>query len=301
MSEIRGICPIIAMPFTETGEVDYSSMRNLLRILTSGGCHGLTLFGIGGEYYKLTDEERRQLIGIVVEGCRKGGVPSIVSITQHATEVAVKEARHAEEAGADCLMLLPPFFLKPSAADLYAHIKSVGEAVRIPIVVQYVPQHTGVSIEPATFARLSNEVENITYYKIECKPPGAYISRLLEATSNRAKVLVGSAGLQLIEALDRGAVGAMPGSAMFDIYLSIYDHYCQGDREEAIRIHNELVPMVNHILQKTEMIIYYAKKMLKMRGFIESDYCRMPSFTPDKHYDRLFHEHYERLSPYLDG
>ena len=106
MSDIRGICPIIAMPFTETGEVDYSSMRNLLRILTKGGCHGLTLFGIGGEYYKLSDEERRQLIKIVVEECKKGDVPSIVSITQHATEVAVQEARHAEEAGADVSGLL---------------------------------------------------------------------------------------------------------------------------------------------------------------------------------------------------
>lgn len=299
MADIKGICPIIALPFTETGEVDYESMRNLVRTLIEGGCHGLTLFGIGGEYYKLNDEERKQLIWLVVEECKKGGVPSIVSITQHATEVAVREAQYAEGAGADCLMLLPPFFLKPTAADLYAHMKSVGEAVSIPLVIQYVPQHTGVPIEPATFARLSDEVNNITYYKIECKPPGAYITRLLEASQNRVKILVGSAGLQLIEALDRGAIGAMPGSSMYEIYLKIYSHYCEGNREEAIRIHNALLPMLNHILQKTEMIIYYEKKILKRRGIIQSDYCRMPTLTPDKYYDRLFEEYYEQISPYL--
>lgn len=300
MSDIKGICPIIAPPFTKTGEVDYESMRNLLRTLIKGGCHGLTLFGIGGEYYKLNDRERKQMIELVVEECKKGGIPSIVSITQHATEVAVKEAQYAEEAGADCLMLLPPFFLRPTAADLYAHMKLVGEAVKIPVIIQYVPQHTGVAIEPAIFAKLSNEVDNITYYKIECRPAGAYITRLLEITRNRVKIFAGSAGLQLPEALDRGAIGAMPGCSMYEIYLKIYDHYFQGNREEAIRIHNALVPMLNHILQKTEMIIYYEKKILKRRGIIESDYCRMPTFTPDKYYDRLFEEYYEQISPYLD-
>jgi dihydrodipicolinate synthase/N-acetylneuraminate lyase len=299
VTDIRGICPIIALPFTEAGEVDYGSMRNLVRTLIEGGCHGLTLFGIGGEYYKLNDDERRLLIELVVGECKKGGVPSIISITQHATEVAVKEAQYAEEAGADCLMVLPPFFLKPTAGDLYAHMKSVGEAVRIPAVIQYVPQHTGVTIDPVTFARLSDEVNNITYYKIECKPPGAYITRLLEIAENRVKVLVGSAGLQLIEGLDRGAVGAMPGCSMYEIYLKIYDHHVQGNREEAIRIHSVLVPMLNHILQRTEMIIYYEKKILQRRGIIQSDYCRMPTFTADKYYNRLFEEYYQQISPYL--
>jgi 4-hydroxy-tetrahydrodipicolinate synthase len=195
--------------------------------------------------------------------------------------------------------VLPPFFLIPTAADLYTHMKSIGEAVKIPTVIQYVPQHTGVSIDPAIFARLSDEVDNIAYYKIECKPPGAYITRLLEITENRVKILVGSAGLQLIEALDRGAVGAMPGCSMYEIYLKIYDHYVQGNREEAIRIHNVLLPMLNHILQRTEMIIYYEKSILQRRGFIESDYCRMPTFTPDKYYDRLFEEYYQQVRPYL--
>jgi len=298
--DVKGICPIIATPFTESSEVDYESMRNLLRVLIQGKCHGLTLFGIAGEYYKLNDQERRQMIELVLEESKKGNVPSIISITQHATELAVKEAQHTEEAGADCLMLLPPFFLNPTVGALYNHMKLVGEAVRIPVMIQYVPQHTGVPIEPATFARLSSEVENIVYYKIECRPPGAYITRLLESTQNRVKIMAGNAGLQLPEALDRGAIGVMPGCSMYEIYLKIYNHYLQDNREEAIRIHNALLPMLNHILQSTEMIIYYEKKMLKKRGIIESDYCRMPTFTPDKYYDRLFEEYYEQISAYLD-
>lgn len=80
------------------------------------------------------------MMEITIEECRNGGVPSIISITRHSTELAVQAAKEAEAAGADCLMLLPPFFLKPPLAALEHHIRAVGEAVTIPIIVQYAPE-----------------------------------------------------------------------------------------------------------------------------------------------------------------
>lgn len=299
MFDIKGICPIIATPFTETGEVDYESLKHLLRVLVAGGSHGLTLFGIAGEYYKLSEREGEEMIRLVVGECQKGGVPSIISITQHATELAVKQAQRVERAGADCLMLLPPFFLKPSAADLYNYMKSIGQAVKIPIMVQYAPEQTGVSIPPEVFERLSSEVGNIIYYKIENKPPGSYITRLLNLTKNRAKIFVGNAGFQLPEALERGAIGAMPGCSMFDVYLEIYNRHARGEKELSITTHNALLPMLNHIRQDVEMIISYEKRILQKRGFIENAYCRKPTFTPDKFHDELFESYYAKLESYF--
>ena len=148
-------------------------------------------------------------------------------------------------------------------------------------------------------ADLSNEFNTIQYFKIECKPPGPYISKLLELTDNKVKIMAGSAGLNLPEAFDRGAIGGMPGSSMFDLYLKVYESYMRGERDESIRLHNLLVPMINHILQRTEMIIYYEKRILKRRGFIESDHCRLPTFTPDEYYDRLFEDYYAMIKPHL--
>lgn len=295
-AEIKGISPIVAAPFTDNGDVDTDSLRNLLRALIRGGCHALTLFGIAGEYYKLNDEERRSMVKVVVEECKKAGTHSIISITEHATELAVRQAKYLESQGADCLMLLPPFFLKPSADALYTHMKKVGEAVQIPVMVQYAPEQTGVAITPDVFAKLSGEVENIIYYKIECKPVGAYITRLLSNMGDKGRIFVGNAGYQFIEAFDRGAIGAMPGCSMFDVYLKMYSAYVAGDRAEAIRIHNQLLPMLNHIRQNVEMIIHYEKKILKKRGIIESDYCRIPGFAADRIHDRLFDEYYAKMA-----
>ena len=292
MVEIKGICPIIAATFHENGEVDYESLENLVKTLIKGGCHAVTLFGIAGEYYKLSDEERKKMVEVTVKAAKEAGGKTIISVTDHATEVAVKTAKYFEEAGADCLMLLPPFFLKPGAAYLYEHMKAIANAVSIPIMAQYAPEQTGVAISPQTFINLEKECPNIMYYKIECKPAGPYVSELVRMTEGRMKIFVGNAGFQIIECMDRGAIGAMPGCSMYDVYLDIYNEYVNGNRDEAIKIHNLLLPMLNHIRQNVEQIISFEKRILARRGIIKSAYCRKPSYNTDPYFDRLFDEFY---------
>ena len=202
MKEIKGIAPIIAATFNEQGEVDYEDLYNLVKHLIKGGCHAVTLFGIAGEYYKLSDNERAEMTKVVVKSCRDNGGTSIISVTDHSTELAVKQAKFYEEAGADCLMLLPPFFLKPGANYIYEHMKAVANAVKIPVMAQYAPEQTGVAIAPEVFCKLRKECPNIIYYKIECKPAGPYITNLMNLTDGEMKIFVGNAGFQLIECMD---------------------------------------------------------------------------------------------------
>lgn len=296
MTDIKGICPIIAATFKDNGEVDYISLENLVKTLINGGCGAVTLFGIAGEYYKLTDDEREKMTEVCVKSAHEAGGKVIVSVTDHATEVAVKRAKYFEEKGADCLMLLPPFFLKPGAKYLYEHMKAIADAVKIPIMAQYAPEQTGVAISPETFCRLEKECPNMIYYKIECKPAGPYVTNLMNLTDGKMKIFVGNAGFQLIECMDRGAIGAMPGCSMYDIYVDIYNKYVSGNRSEAIEIHNFLLPILNHIRQNVEQIISFEKRILKRRGIIESDYCRKPSYNTDKYFDRLFDEFYSKAA-----
>jgi len=299
MVELKGIIPAIASTFTRTGEYDYDSYTNLVRTLTSGGCHGIFLFAIAGEYYKLTEAEEQRLVTITVEECRRSGTPSVISVTKHATEVAIRSAQEYEAAGADTLVVLPPFFLKPGGAEVVDHLRRVAQAVKIPVVVQYAPEQTGVSIAPQALANLCNEVENMQYFKIECKPPGAYISKLMEITGDAARVIVGNAGFQMIEGFERGAIGVMPGCSMYDVYLKIYSLLMRGQRRQAMLVHNDLNAMLNHIRQNVEMIIAFEKKILKKRGIIAEDTCRTPTFTSDPVYDELFEYYYELIQPYF--
>lgn len=136
----------------------------------------------------------------------------------------------------------------------------------------------------------------MNYYKIECKPAGPYVTNLMKLTDGKMKIFVGNAGFQLIECMDRGAVGAMPGCSMYDVYLDIYNNYVSGNRQRAIELHNKLLPMLNHIRQNVEQIISFEKRILKRRGIIACDSCRKPSYDTDEYFDRLFDEFYNEMS-----
>ena len=107
-------------------------------------------------------------------------------------------------------------------------------------------------------------------------------------------MLVRYAGLNLIEALDRGVDGVISGSAVSHAYQTIIERYRAGSREAAKEHHEALLPLVTHIFQGVEQLIHYEKRMLADQGFIDNPTCREPAFDPDDRFDALFEQHYKR-------
>jgi 4-hydroxy-tetrahydrodipicolinate synthase len=295
----KGVLPILATPFTEKGAVDYESLKNLTRWLTERKVGAITMFGFGSEFHKLSDAERDQMIDVVIKEA-KGKTPVIVSVTKHSTELAVEDAIYAEKHGADSLMLLPPFIIPPSPAMLLNHIESVCRAVNIPVIVQYAPDQTRVTIATEIFIQLVKKYPQVGF-KIECTPPGGVISAIIKGTNGAAKIYVGSAGLQWIEGLERGVIGSMPGSSMVEVYNKSYQAFINGNKEDANRIHNTFLPLLNSIKQTGEMLFKAEKIILKRRRIIASDYCRKPCFEFDEVGLKDFDAYYQLIEKYLDN
>jgi len=288
MAPFEGVCPIVSTPFDDEGSVDYDSLESQITALAEGGCDGAILFGFAGEFYKLTEEEQGRIVARSAAAAEAAEIPLYVSVTAHATSVAVDRAEAAEARGAAGLMVLPPFVMGPTESDIREHVEAIAEAVDLPIMVQYAPDNTGVTISPETLVEISEACPNVTRYKVECTPPGGYATALLDAAPDDVGVLVGSGGRAYVELLDRGAVGVVPGGALHEIYVEITDRYASGDRPGALDLHRELLPYLQHIGQTGEMFIHYEKQILADRGFVDDPTCRDPSFDPDEHLDRLF-------------
>ena len=293
---MQGVLPILSVPFTESGAIDYESVRSQIDALAEGGCDGVILFGFGTEFYKLSENERRKLTRVSVESGSENELPVYASVTDQSTVSAVEWAEWFADVGADGLMVLPPHMAGPNEDALLEHLRRVGTVTSLPVMVQYAPQNVGVSISPETFARLSDDVSTIRYYKVESQPPGPYITALLEATDETVDVLVGSAGKKYIEALDRGAVGVVPSGGMHEVYVHILDRYAAGDREGAIDAHNALLPVLNQFVG-AEAFVHFDKWVQAERGFIseEAAHVRQPTSEPDPHVESLFREQYERV------
>lgn len=297
MVKIYGVYPVLAPPFKEDGELDFISLDKLINYIIGTGANGITLFGIGGEYYKLSEEERKHLMKYVMERV-SGKINCIVSITDHSYEVAVKFAKLAEKLGADALMLLPPFFLKPSLETVINHIKNICNSVQLPVMVQYAPNETGVVLPFELFMSLQKELPNFKYVKIECQPPGPMISSVLENTN--LDVIIGYAGLQLLDGLERGVKGVIPGCSLTEVYVKIFKNYLEGDKDVAYMIYLDLVPLLNFIFQSVEMIIRCEKIILYRRGIIDSPYCRAESYQLDNYFNKQLNYYVQRIEKYFD-
>jgi len=297
----EGVLPILAVPCRESGDIDYESVRSQVAAIADGGCDGVILFGFGSEFYKLTDEERRELTRVAVDAGADHDLPVHASVTDQTTRAAVEWAEWFESAGVDGLMLLPPHMAGPSEDDLLAHMRAVGEAVSLPILVQYAPQNVGVTISPETFAQLSEDVANISHFKVESEPPGPYMTALLEATDGAVDVLVGSNGKKLIETLDRGGVGVIPTVGVHEFYVEIIDRYESGDREGAIEVHDALLPLLNHS-GGGETFVQFDKWIQARRGFIDEDatHMREPTTDPDEYVVDLWEDRLETGLDYIE-
>lgn len=277
VAAIKGVNPIASVPFRTDGELDEASFSNMLEHLAGTGIDGLTLFGIASEFPKLSDDERERLATRFISDLSGSGVFRAMSVTDHATELAVKRARHFQQMGADALMLLPPFFLKPSQEAVESHINQVLEAVSIPVMVQYAPGETGLPIAPDELARVAQRFPHAVF-KIECNPPVDYTRDFLQQAPG-AHVLNGYAGLYMLQMLDAGGKGVMPGCSFSEIYVQIYRDWCEGRPEQAQALHQRLLPWITRWMSHCEYIIQVEKTILQQRGIIASDYCRHPGWT----------------------
>lgn len=276
-SQICGVNPIAALPFTAQGEPDYASVDRLLGHLADTGIQGLTLFGIASEFPKLEDSERLRLADQFISTLSGSGIFRALSVTDHSTEVAVKRARDYQKRGADALMLLPPFFLQPDSAAISHHIFSVLEAVEIPVMVQYAPGETGLSITPEKLSEVARRYPHAVF-KIECNPPVDYTREFLQRAP-QASVLNGYAGLYMPEMLNAGGKGVMPGCSFSEIYVQIYRLWQAGEHDQARALHARLLPWIRRWMTHCEYIIQVEKTILHKRGIIATDYCRHPGWT----------------------
>jgi len=278
--ELRGCYPILATPFLPDGGIDLRSVAGLIRHLKTCGLPGFTMFGLASEFYKLSDADRETLIEAAFEA-RALDQTVIVSVTAHSHEVAVKQARRAEEAGSEALMLLPPFFLGPSEDDIRRHVLEVAGAISLPLMVQYAPAQTGVKMTAESFLELNSEASNVRYVKVESAPSGPLISAITEGSSGAINCLVGHGGLQLLDGLKRGAVGVQPASGVADYYPRILKAFDEGDLEAAYALHADVLPLINLLMQAIEPLNRMEKIILRRRGIIAHDYCRAASYEPE--------------------
>jgi len=209
MKEFRGTYAVTLTPFDKRDQVDEAKIRGHVDFLVQNGIHGIICTGSTGEFASLSDDERKRVIQVTVEQT-KGRVPVLAGASANSSKDVIRYCMMAEKLGADGVMLVHPYYCRPSQSELYEHYKYVAKHVNLPIMVYNNPLTSGVDIMPETLARLSS-IDNIQYVK-ECSGDARRPGEILRLCGDRLRVFAGSDDI-FLEALLQGSIGWVCGAA----------------------------------------------------------------------------------------
>ncbi len=267
----KGAATAIVTPMYDDFSVNYEKFRELLEFQIKEGISALVVCGTTGESATLTHQEHIDVIRFAVEVVA-GRVPVIAGTGSNDTAFALELSLAAEEAGADALLMVTPYYNKTSQAGLIAHFTYVADRVNLPIILYNVPSRTGVNIKPETYAVLSKH-KNI----VAAKEANGDISALAKTISLCGEDFAIYSGNddQIVPFLSLGGKGVI--SVLSCVAPAATEEMCQkffsGDVAGAAKMQIEYLDLINNLFADVNPIP--VKEALNIMGY-QVGPCRMP-------------------------
>ena len=177
---MRGCATALVTPFTADGAIDDEALTRLIEYQLAGGVKLLVPCGTTGESATMTEEEDQHVIKRAIELAR-GRARVIAGTGSNSTASAIENSKIAEDLGADAVLVVAPYYNKPTQQGLYAHFRAIAEAVDLPIVIYNVPGRTSCNISAGTTLRLARDFPNI----VAVKEASGNLSQIMEILRDR--------------------------------------------------------------------------------------------------------------------
>ncbi|HEX7905493.1 MAG TPA: dihydrodipicolinate synthase family protein [Chitinophagaceae bacterium] len=278
--ELSGVVPIIPTPFTEKEEVDESALRRLVDFAIGNGIQAACLPAYASEFYKLTDDEKLQVVRIAVEQAA-GRMQIVAQSNSPSLKVAIKLAQANVKAGADVISLAVPRIFSLPEDSIKEYLSGFLESIPdTPVLIQdFNPG--GASISVGFIKALMEEHPNFKYLKLEeplCAPK---FEQIIKATGGKVGLLEGWGGLYMLELVPVGITGVMPGLGVSDILQKIFNLRKAGEDEKAFDLFEKVMPQIFFSLQNMELFHYVEKELLIARGVLNNSVVRKAAYKPD--------------------
>lgn len=244
---VGNISTAMITPFDSKGNVDFQKLSTLIDYLLKNGTDSLVVAGTTGESPTLSTEEKIALFEFTVKEVN-GRVPVIAGTGSNNTKDSIKLTKKAEEAGVHCVMLVTPYYNKPSQEGMYRHFKAIAEETSLPVMLYNVPGRTVASLAPETAIRLA-EIPNISAIK-EASGDLDAITKIIAETPEDFYVYSGDDGLTLpiLAVGGRGVVSVASHIVGSDMQQMI-KNYTNGQTATAALIHQKLLPIMKELFK----------------------------------------------------
>ena len=272
----RGIFPVAPTTFSESGALDLASQKRCLDFMIDSGVDGICILANFSEQFLLSDEEREVLTRVALEHIA-GRVPVIVTTTHFSSTVCAERSRRALAMGAAMLMVMPPYHgatFRVPQAQIFEFYARLSDAVSIPIMVQDAPA-AGTVLSAAFLARMAQEIEQVSYFKIETAGAASKLRELIRLGGEAIEgPWDGEEAITLLSDLDAGATGSMTGGAFADGIRPVIEAHRTGDHDLAFALYQRWLPLIN--VENRQAGFLAAKALMKEGGVIACEAPRHP-------------------------
>ena len=271
-TRLKGMGVALITPFKEDGSVDYDALLRLVDYQLENGTDFLCVLGTTAETPTLTKEEKVKVKRTIIDRVN-GRLPILLGVGSNSTQAVVDSVKNDDMTGVDALLVVVPYYNKPSQEGIYQHYKAVAEATDLPIVLYNVPGRTGVNMTSETTLRLANDFENI----VAIKEASGNIAQMDEIIKNKPEgfdVISGDDGITF-PLITLGAVGVISvlGNAFPREFSRMTQLALEGDYVNALPIHHQFAEMCNLLFVDGNPA--GVKAMLSIMGMVENK-LRLP-------------------------
>lgn len=276
----NGSLTALITPFDVKGRVDEKALKDLVEWQILEGTKGLVPVGTTGESPTLSHEEHNLVVELTVEAA-KSRVPVMAGAGSNNTREAIELAKHAEKAGADGVLVVTPYYNKPTQRGLFEHFSQVAKAVKLPVFIYNIPPRSVIDMTPQTMGALAKAHKNIA----GVKDATAKIDRVSEQRMSCGKKFIQLSG-EDATALGfnaQGGVGAISVTANVAPRLCAdFQNACQaGDYATALDLHDKLMPLHSAIFIEPGLagVKYALSKLGKINNIVRSPLTTIESST----------------------
>lgn len=265
MDDWGQVLTAMVTPFDAEGRIDEVGVARLVNHLFENGSDGLIVCGTTGEAPTLSPDEKVRMFRLVKEAARGRG-PVIAGSGDNETAFSIDLSREAERVGVDGLLLVAPYYNRPSQEGMYRHFKAIADAVSLPVVLYNVPPRTSVNLEATTVLRLARDVKNIVAVK-EASGNLVQMSEITAGAPEGFRVYSGDDAMTLpLLAVGGAGVISVTAHLVGRDMKAMHTAFFAGDHREAARLHAKMLPIVKACFQPTTPSPAPVKAALNMLG-----------------------------------
>ena len=272
MAIFEGAGVALVTPFKANGDVNYDKLEEILEEQIAGGTDAIVICGTTGEASTMSPEEH---LSVIKYGCEvvKGRIPVVAGTGSNCTREAVYMSQKAEEAGADGVLLVTPYYNKATQNGLKAHYKAIASQVKVPIILYNVPSRTGTRIQPQTIVDLCREVPNIVAVK-DATGDISEVAELMHLADGDVDVYSGNDD-QIVPILSLGGKGVISvlSNVLPQETHDIVASYLEGDVKKSCELQVKYIPLIKALFSEVNPIP--VKKAMNLMG-MEVGSLRLP-------------------------